>query len=255
MRPRVIVVAVVLIAAAVLGWRYGAAWWYDDAGNIALGRGDDARALALFEKGLALTPRSRVLLEDRGRALLDRDPEGALRDFTLAACGPPCVAEAGDAQARLGDMDAAVSDYLDAKAANRLADTVDRMAAAGQFDESIALESALSERLGDDILAQADLAAAQARVGKFAELAAYANPARALAYRARAIEAYARACALAPYNDGYLLSLGFAQMNWGDRRAARAAFQKVLAHHPHQADAERALEQLKSAPPSRGVRG
>jgi len=255
MRPRVLVAAVALFAAAVLGWRFVAAWWYDDLGNIALGRGDAGRALALFGKGLALTPRSRLLLEDRGRALLDQDPAAALRDFTLAACGPTCVAEAGDAQARLGNMDAAVSDYLDAKAANRLADTVDRMAAAGKFDAAIALESALSERLSDDILARADLAAAQARIGKFAELEAYANPAHAPAYRARAIEAYGRASAIAPYNDGYLLSLGFAQMKWGDRRAARAAFTKVLAHHPHQADAERALEQLKSALPSADVRG
>jgi len=249
------VAALALVAVIALGWRVFVAWWYDDFGNIALARGDDARARALFEKGLGLAPESRLLREDRGRALLDEDPGAALRDFTDAACGAPCVAEAGDAQARLGNMDAAVADYLDAKAANRLAATADGMAAAGKFDEAIALETALSQRLGDDILLRADLAASQARVGKFAETAARANPARAAAYRARAIDAYARASALAPFNEGYLLSLGFAQMNWGDKRAARDTFAKVLARHPHQADAEQALQLLKLASPAPGTSG
>ena len=253
--PIVWVAAFVFVAVIALGWRQFVAWWYDDIGNIALARADTVRARDLFEKGLALAPASRLLREDRGRALLDEDPAAALRDFTQAACGAPCIAEAGDAQARLGNMDAAVADYLNAKAANRLAAAVDNMAAAGKFDEAIALETALSQRLGDDILLRADLAASQARIGKFAEAAAYANPARATAYRARAIDAYARASALAPFNEGYLLSLGFAQMNWGDKRAARDTFAKVLAHHPHQADAEQALQRLKLPPPAPGASG
>lgn len=243
------------LAGVIVGWRQLGAWWYDDAGNLALARGDASAARVSFEKGLALAPGSRLLREDRGRALLDDDPAAALSDFTMAACGAPCVAESGDAQARLGNMDAAVADYLIAKAANRLAAAVDRMASAGKYDEAIALETALSQRLGDDILVRADLAASQARIGKFAELAAAADPARASAYRARAINAYARAASLAPFNEGYLLSLGFAQLQWGDKRAARDVFVKVLAHHPHQADAERALEQLKLQPSFPGAGG
>ena len=245
--------AIVLLAGIVVAWRPLAGWWFDDIGNLALGRGDTARARALFERGLMYAPGSHLLREDHGRALLDTDPAAALRDFNQAACGPPCVAEAGDAEARLGHMDAAVADYLIAKAANRLAAAVDAMAAAGKFDEAIALETALSQRLGDNVLLRADLAASQARIGKFEELAAAATPLRAAQYRARAIAAYERAASLAPFNEGYLLSLGFAQMQWGDRRAARDAFAKVLAHHPHQADAEKALEQLNVQPPeSRG---
>jgi len=104
MRIRVIA-AFAAVALAALAWRPLAAWWCDDLGNLALAKGDDARAFDLFERGLALRPGSRLLLEDRGRARLDRDPAAALRDFQSAGCGAPCVAEMGDAEARLGDAD------------------------------------------------------------------------------------------------------------------------------------------------------
>jgi tetratricopeptide (TPR) repeat protein len=248
MRTRAIAAILALLLAA-LAWRPLAAWWYDDLGNLALAKGDDARALALFEHGLALRPGSRLLLEDHGRALLESDPAGALRDFQSAACGAPCIAEMGDAQARLGNADAAVADYLDAKAAVRLASAVDRIAAGGDYDEAIALERALTQRLGDNILLRADLAATYAKIGDLSMGAALATPARAAEYRRTAIAAYDRASGLAPFNEGYLLSYATAQASWGDKRAAKAAFHRVLALHPHQADAERALAALGEPTP------
>jgi tetratricopeptide (TPR) repeat protein len=249
MRTRLIAASLVTLFFAALAWRFVAAWWFDDVGNLALARGDDVRALALFDRGLALAPGSRLLLEDRGRALLDRDPAAALRDFQSAACGPPCIAEMGDAQARLGNADAAVADYLDAKAAVRLAAAVDRIAAGGNYVEAIALEQALTQRLGDDILLRADLAATYAKIGELSVGAALATPARADEYRRAAIAAYDRASGLAPFNEGYLLSYATAQADWGDKRAAKAAFHRVLALHPHQAEAERALAALGEPTP------
>jgi tetratricopeptide (TPR) repeat protein len=249
MRTRLIAAVLVALFFAALTWRLLAAWWYDDIGNLALERGDEARALALFERGLSLAPGSRLLLEDRGRALLDRDPAAALLDFQSAACGAPCITEMGDAQARLGNADAAVADYHDAKAAVRLASAVDRIAAAGNYVEAIALERALIQRLGDDILLRADLAATYAKIGELSLGAAQATPARADEYRSAAIAAYDRASELAPFNEGYLLSYATAQANWGDKRAARAAFHRVLALHPHQAEAERALAALGEPTP------
>ncbi|HEV2878986.1 MAG TPA: hypothetical protein VGW96_05325, partial [Candidatus Eremiobacteraceae bacterium] len=49
---------------------------------------------------------------------------------------------------------------------------------------------------------------------------------------------------LAPYNEGYLLSYAFAQLQWGDADAARRAFERLLQLHPHQSDAESALAHL-----------
>ena len=249
MRIPAIAAALAALLIAMLAWRPLAAWWYDDLGNLALAKGDDVRALALFERGLALRPGSRLLLEDRGRALLARDPAAALRDFQSAACGPPCIAEMGDAQARLGNADAAVADYLDAKAAVRLAAAVDRIAAAGDYDEALALERALIQRLGDDILLRADLAATYAKIGDLSLGAALKTPARAAEYRRAAITAYDRASGLAPFNEGYLLSYATAQAAWGDKRSAKAAFHRVLALHPHQADAEAALAALGEPTP------
>jgi tetratricopeptide (TPR) repeat protein len=248
MRIRAIAAILVLLLTA-LAWRPLAAWWYDDLGNLALERGDDTRALALFERGLALRPGSRLLLEDRGRAHLARDPAAALSDFQSAACGAPCIAEMGDAQAHLGNADAAVADYLDAKAAVRLAAAVDRIAAGGDYDDAIALERALIQRLGDNILLRADSAATYAKIGDLSLGAARATPARADEYRRAAIAAYDRASGLAPFNEGYLLSYATAQASWGDKRAAKAAYHRVLALHPHQADAERALAALGEPTP------
>jgi len=249
MRIGVIAVLLVVLVAGAIAGRSIAAWWFDDIGNLALARGDSSGALALFERGLVLKPDSRLLLEDRGRALLDRDPAAALRSFEQARCGPPCIAEMGDAEARLGNADAAVADYLDAKAAVRLAAVVDRIAASGGYEEAIALEQALTQRLGDSILLRADLAATYAKIGDLSIGAALNTPARAAEYHRAAIAAYDRASGLAPYNEGYLLSYATAQAKWGDKRAAKSAFHRVLALHPHQVDAERALAALGEPTP------
>ncbi len=237
-----------LVLVGVLAWRPLAAWWFDDLGNLALAKGDAAGAQSWFDRGLALTPHSRLLLEDRGRALLDSDPAEALRDFQASACGAACIAEMGDAQARLGNADAAVADYLQANAAVRLAAMEDRIAQTGRYDEAIALETALVQRLGGDMLLRADLAAAYAKIGKLSAAASYAKPQAADGYRRRAIASFKRATEIAPFNEGYLLSYASAQKDWGDKNAAREAYMRVLSLHPHQADAEQALSELGVAP-------
>jgi tetratricopeptide (TPR) repeat protein len=240
---RNIAIAAIVIALAVLLWRPLAAWWCDDRGNIMLARGDSVSALAWFERGLVDAPASRVLLEDRGRARLAADPAGALEDFTAADCGQPCTAERGDAEVRLGLAAAAVRDYLAAHAAERITTTVDGLAAQHHFDEALAIERALITGL-DPMLDEADIAAAEAHIGDLDVKAAKADLARSAAYRRDAIAAFAAAHRLAPLNEGYLLSLGYSQLQWGDRREARRAFERELELHPTQADAERGLALL-----------
>jgi len=242
-RARLFSIASIAIVAAVLLWRPLAAWWCDDRGNIALARGDRTSALAWFQRGLTFSPASRVLLEDRGRARLDDDPAGALADFTASDCGEPCVAERGDAEVRSGRAGDAVRDYLAAHAAGRISTTVDGLAAQHRYDEALAIERALIRGL-DPLLDQADIAAAEAQVGDLDVKAAKVDPVRRAMYRRDAIKSFAAANRLAPLNEGYLLSLGYSQMQWGDRREARRAFERELELHPTQPDAERGLALL-----------
>jgi tetratricopeptide (TPR) repeat protein len=244
---RLAILAVAVIAAA-LAWRPAAAWWCLDVGNLAYLRGDRATAAADFSRGLEFVPSWRALREDHGRAVLPDDPATALADFKAAACGEPCLAEAGDAESRLGRFDDAVNDYLAAHAVERVGDAVGRLAGAGRFDDAIALERALATRLGTGMLAQADVASAQDLIGRLDQRAAKASrdKRKAAAYHADAIRSFRRASQLAPFNEGYLLSLGFAEASWGDKRSAREAFGRVLDLHPHESDAERGLAQLGS---------
>jgi tetratricopeptide (TPR) repeat protein len=220
-----------------------AASWCDDRGNVALAQGMTAQAAIWFQRGLSIEPSSHLLREDLGRALLMADPAAALDDLTRADCGEPCTAERGDAEARLGRPDAAAADYLAAKAATRLGDTAGRMAAAGRYSDAIGLERALIDHL-DPVLDQADIAAAHARIGALEVTAAKSDPGEASALRRSAISSFTTASRLAPLNEGYLLSLGYAQMQWGDRKAARRTFERVLELHPTQADAESGLDRL-----------
>jgi tetratricopeptide (TPR) repeat protein len=197
-----------------------------------------------------------MLLEDHGRAVLDADPLTALAEFREADFGEACLAEAGDAESRLGRARDAVDDYLAAHAVERVIAAVDRLSRAGRFDDAIALERALQARFGSGMLDEADLALAYDKIGSLDAAAAAsldwkANAAKRKAYERDAIRSYRHASDLAPFNEGYLLALGFAELQWGDRTSARAAFERELDLHPHQADAERGLAQLEAASPGR----
>ena len=241
--------AAAVLAALVL-WRPAVAWWNLDLGNLAFVRGDKSSAAAYFSRGLQLEPGWHVLLEDHGRAVLESDPALALSEFQQADCGEPCQAEAGDAESRLGKPQDAVNDYLGAHAVERLGAAVDVLARERRYDEAIALERALRASLGTGMTAEADVASADYTIGLLDEMAARESPAHAAPYRADAIRSFRAASALAPFNEGFLLSLGYAELAWGSKRAARAAFDRVLDLHPHQADAERGMAQLGSPPPS-----
>ena len=240
-------IAAVALATALL-WRPAAAWWCLDIGNLAYVRGDQSAAATYFSRGLQWEPGWHVLLEDHGRAVIDTDPEVALAEFRLADCGEPCQTEAGDAESRLGRPQDAVNDYLAAHAVGRLAQAVRGLSDARRYDDAIALERALVSRLGTGMLAEADLATAYFTIGTLDEKAASRSGVRGAEYRADAIRSFRRASALAPFNEGYLLALGFAEEQWGDRRSAIATFDRVLDLHPHQPDAERGLTELGVSP-------
>lgn len=231
----------------LVGWRPLAASLSDAAGNRALLRGNSALALARFDEALRLEPSWAVPHEDRGRALLASDPARALAEFDRAACGAPCTAAAGDALVRLGKPREAVDRYIDAKAVSKVSDMALALARQGRYGDATALARALIGRLHNDFLERSDLASSYATLGAIEMDAAAAGAGQERARRAQAIAAYATASQLAPFNEGYLLSYAFAQMQWGDPAVARQVFERVLEIHPQQADAEAALARLAAA--------
>ena len=247
MAQRSSVAAGVVLCAAVfivLAWRPLGAWYADDLGNLALFKGDQPSARAWFADGLRQEPHWSLLHEDMGRALLKRDPAAALNEFRVAACGPPCVAEEGDALLGLGHLNEAISRYIAAKAVVRLSARAQELAIQGRYGQAIALEQALIARLHDNFLERAELASAYASLGSLQSQAPAQQAANVLPLRHAAIRSLQVASALAPFNESYLLQYAYAQLQWGDRAAARDAFQRLLRLHPHQREAEKALAQL-----------
>jgi len=238
-----------LCVLALLAARPLAAWYADDTGNLALAKNQAQAAAGRFVYGLSLEPRWALLHEDLGRAVLDSDPAAALREFRIAACGSPCTAEEGDALLRLGRTNEAISSYIAAKAVARLGQRAQDLANSGRDGEAIALEQALISRLHDSFLERAELASAYATLGNLQIQAGWKKPAQAPALRRNAIGALQQAATLAPYNERYLLLYAFAQLQWGDRAAARTTFERILRLHPHQRDAEAALAELDASPP------
>ncbi|MDQ6780988.1 MAG: hypothetical protein M3Z37_07545 [Candidatus Eremiobacteraeota bacterium] len=237
--------AVLFLFITLLGWRSVAAWFADDAGNLALFKGRSADAARWFRSGLQAEPGWGLLHEDLGRALLATDPRSALDEFRIAACGPACAAEEGDALLRLGRRDEAIERYVASRAVVRVGQRAQEIAAAGDDHQAIALETSLLARLHDSFLERAQLASTYAALGDLELGAAYRHPAEAAVLRRAAIGALRRASALAPFNERFLLLYAFAQIQWGDRAEARVAFQRLLRLHPHLAAAESALSKLE----------
>lgn len=223
------------------------AWWDDDAGNRALLVGNTQQAIARFNAGLRLEPNWGLLHEDRGRALMDRDPKEALAEFERAACGLACLAEEGDALAAMGRMDEAIDRYIAAKAVGRTAEVARHLTGEGNYDAALAIEAALIKRLHNNFIDRADLAAAYATTGTIQVSAALAaaDPALARTRGRLAVDAFFKASNLAPLNEDYLLSYGFAQLRFGNQQQARAAFERLLRIHPDQPDAQAALRRMQ----------
>jgi tetratricopeptide (TPR) repeat protein len=201
----------------------------------------------LFDAALRNEPSWSLLHEDRGRALLARDPAAALEEFRRAACGSACLAEEGDALAALGRTKEAINSYIAAGAVGKVNDAALRLAARKDYTGALDIEWSLREHLTGDFVERSDLASVLAVIGKIDDRAAAASPQprEAKARGRAAIEAFARASRLAPLNEDYLLSYAFAQWKWGDKRAAAAAFERLLQIHPGQPDAVAALARLK----------
>jgi len=247
-------IATALVAAALLlAFRPLGAWWSDDEGNRALLQGDNLKAVERFASAERREPDWAFVHEDLGRAVLDTDPARALAEFERANCGSACIGEEGDALFALGRTGDAIDRYIQARAVAKVAAIATQLVASKRYDAALSIESELVARLHDDFVDRSDLAAAYAQIGKI-EIAAATQAGTGVAARQHAqagLTALARATALAPLNEDYLLAEGFAQLRFGSVAQARRIFERLLQIDPSQQDAQRALRMLPAVEPPR----
>ena len=169
----------------------------------AIVRGEAARATAL----LAPLADSSDVVDLRGRAaLLANDPATALRDF--AAAGDFIAAQAAIDVLGKQDPRAALAIVRDFEG---------RLAARGPAPE---------------IAAEVDW-----REGGIAAAAGLRYPAEAATYDRIAIDAFARALALAPNDEKYLLNYAFVALLIGDAEGARRTYERAAQVVPDSVDA------------------
>ncbi len=147
--------------------------------------------------------------------------------------------EGAIAQAR-GDDAHAIADYLAAGDLVRLEAFIDAIAARGQSARALALQARTIATLQSAGAQNDTLAEAYYRDALLLQAHAYAiGPAAPAghAFEVRSQAAYARAAALAPLEERYLIALGNQDLNLERLDAARATFEHLRELHPTSVEA------------------
>ncbi len=184
---------------------------------------------------------SRALRYQLARRAVD-DGEFALaaQRIALLAASPERAALEGRLAELEGDGATASRDYLAAGDREGVQRRVQALAGAGRIDEALALERQLLERLQDDPEQVDALADTWLSIGRLEQMRAYGLGSATPAGRAaaeRSADAYARAVALAPLSERYLLSAGTQALNLGDLDAAAGYFTRARDADPSAAEA------------------
>ncbi|MBD5634000.1 MAG: hypothetical protein IAI49_05920 [Candidatus Eremiobacteraeota bacterium] len=138
-----------------------------------------------------------------------------------------------------GDSEGAVRAYFEAGDLAGIEARTDTLVRAGRVSEALTLQRAVVARLERDRTQADTLAQADFDDGVLEQTEAYRLPAGSRAYRAHEIAsaaAYARALALAPFDERYLLALGNQQLNLGDVAAAERTFERARDVDPTSAE-------------------
>ncbi len=166
-----------------------------------------------------------------------------LRSEALAARLPASndrLALAGEiAQAR-GDARSAARAYLAAGDLEDLEDRVAVVARRGDLAAALRLQTEAIDRLGADRTQAAALAQAYLQLGLLRQSLAYRYAVGSVERRANALlaeRAYARAVAIAPLDERYLLALGNQRLNVDDLAAAEGTFVRARDANPNSAAA------------------
>jgi tetratricopeptide (TPR) repeat protein len=159
----------------------------------------------------------------------------AARDTAALRPSPDRLALFGGlAQAR-GDYAAAVRDYLAAGDLAWLEGEVDRLSASGRVAQALALQKSIVARLTEDRTEPDVLAEADFDLGRIEQAQAYRTWILFPGHRAHEVaagRAYARAVALAPFRERYLIALGNQQLNLSELVAATRTFERARDADP-----------------------
>jgi tetratricopeptide (TPR) repeat protein len=172
-------------------------------------------------------------------ALAAGDLDLASRDLArLAPSRDRTSLSGGLAEAR-GDAAGAVGDYLAAGDLTGLERHIAELQAAGRLAAALDLQQAAIVKLQGDRTQSDSLADAFFTLGRLEETAAYALAVGSSGRQARELasrDAYARAVALAPLDENYLLAYANQLVNVGDDNGARRAFQRARDADPASAE-------------------
>ena len=173
-------------------------------------------------------------------ALAEGDRARAAADVaTLRATTPDVLAvRAALARAR-GDMQAAVRDDLAAGDYASLSSDLDGLVARGELARALAFQQLAVARLSGQRTAPDALAEADYHLGIYEEARAQTFPARSRERRAHgeaAAAAYARASALGPLDERYVLAAANQALNLGAWADAAATFERARTLDPTSAD-------------------
>jgi tetratricopeptide (TPR) repeat protein len=173
-------------------------------------------------------------------ALENGAPALAARDTAALRPSPDRLALLGGlAQAR-GDYAAAARDYLAAGDLAWLEGEVDRLAASGRIAQALALQKSIVARLAEDRTEPDVLAEAEFDLGRIEQVQAYRTWILFPGHRAHEVaagQAYARAVALAPFRERYLIALGNQQLNLSELVAATHTFERARDADPTSVEA------------------
>jgi len=165
------------------------------------------------------------------------------RGEALAAALPASndrLALAGDVAQARGDARSAARAYLAAGDLDDLEDRVAVLAERGDLASALTLQTEAIGRLGADRTQAEALAQAYLQLGLLRQALAYryaVGSAERWANALRAERAYARAVAIAPLDERYLLALGNQRLNLGNLAAAEGTFVRARDANPNGAAA------------------
>jgi len=174
------------------------------------------------------------------RAVDDGEFALAAQRIAQLAGAPERAALEGRLAELEGDGASASRDYLAAGDRDGVQRRAQALAGARRIDEALALEHQLLERLQDDPEQVDALADTWLSVGRLEQMRAYGLGTATAAGQAaagRSADAYARAVALAPLSERYLLAAGTQALNLGDLDAAAGYFTRARDADPTAAEA------------------
>lgn len=191
------------------------------------------------------TPTQRLLIARE--ALAENDLPATRRALERLAPNSDRAALEGELAERDNDMHEAVSAYLAAGDVVGLARVTTRIQASGDTQGALALQEMITARIEKERTQPDALADAWLRLGQLYDLTGRQMPGKRASYARRAMDAYERAVALAPYSQTYLLNAGYEALYLGNFKRSEALFSRACEADPKSTDARTGLEAVRAA--------